>query len=172
MRTVNSAEPIGIHTTKEEAGTGQAQRTQRLLAGHHSRRRNQAFRCDSTAPSGCLIIGKKERFVLLQSAAKRTSELIEVELVLRHSKKVLRVELGIPEELEQRSVELVRSRLRRYQHRRTCASTVLSAVVIDQYFEFLDGVDRRQNRDATRGQFVVVDAIEQPICFLSPRTAH
>src|SRR5258708_35283565 len=143
MRTVKIAETVVFLLTDEEAGRGQAKGIQRVVAGHHSRRRNQAVRCDSTALSGCLIIGKKERFVLLQSAAKRTSELIEVELVLRHSKKVLRVELGIPVELEQRSLELVRSRLRRYQHRRSCARTALSAVVIMQYFEFLDGVDRR-----------------------------
>src|SRR5208282_2158133 len=110
--------------------------------------------------------------VLLKRSTQCPAKLIQIELLFRQCKSALRIEIGIAEELEQRSMQFVRSRLRGYQNRRTCACTVLGRVVIGQNLEFLDSVNRRQDRDAARGQFIIVDTIEQPIRFLCPRTAN
>ena len=65
-------------------------------------------------------------------------------------------------------MKIVGTRLSGYQHRGSRTRAVLRGVVISQDLEFLDGVDGRQNRNAARGQFVVVIAIEQPVGALGP----
>src|SRR5579872_5511039 len=96
-----------------------------------------------------LIVDEEERLVLLDWAAERTAELIQVELLAERREIAPRIQFRIAEKFEQRSVILVRSGLRRHQHRGTRASSPLGGVVVLQNLEFLDRVDRRQNRDAT-----------------------
>src|SRR5437867_12554987 len=51
----------------------------------------------------------------------------------------------------------------RNQHCWTCASTIFRRVVVGKDFEFLDGIDRRYDRNAACGEFVIVVSIENPI---------
>src|ERR1022692_2289514 len=60
-------------------------------------------------------------------------------------------------------MEGVRSRLGRYQHGRSRPFPILRRVVVSEDFEFLDGVDRRENRDPAFIQLVVVVTVEEPI---------
>ena len=111
-----------------------------------------------------LIIGEEESLVFLQRAAQRASELIQIEFLRRGSEEAACVQVCIAEELEQRPVEVIGPRLSRHQNGRTGACPIFRGVVKGQDLEFLDGIDGRENGDAARGQFVVVVAVEQPIC--------
>ncbi len=121
--------------------------------------------------SFCLIVNEEESFVLLNRAAERASELIEVELFLGKGEKAFCIELRVAEKLEKRTVQLIRSRFRGYQHGRTRAGTVLGRVVVGKNLEFLNGVNRREHCDAASRQFVIVHTIVQPIRAAGTRSA-
>jgi len=69
-------------------------------------------------------------------------------------------------------VELVRPRFGRDQYGRACAGAVLGRVVVGQDFEFLDGINRRQNRDTAGGQLIIVIVIVEPVGTLHARSAN
>ena len=118
------------------------------------------------------VVHKEERFVFLDRSTECGAKLIEIELLLEGSEVTLGVKLGIPQVLVKSSVKLVAARFCRYQHGWTRARSVLGRVVVSQNFEFLHGVNRRQNRDATRGELVVVVVVEQPIGALGARSSN
>ncbi len=99
----------------------------------------------------CLVIHEEESLVLLYGAAYRSAELIQVELFFGGGEKTARIEFGIAEELKQGPVQSVRPGFGRHQHGRTRSCAVFRRVVVGQNFEFLDGVNRRHNSQATGG---------------------
>ena len=84
----------------------------------------------------------------------------------------MRIQFRISEEFKQRTMKLVRTRLRGYQDGWTRARPPLCRVVVGQNLELLDGVNRRQDRDAACSQLVVVIAIEQPVRALGSRAPN
>src|SRR5579862_9504134 len=118
-----------------------------------------------------LIVEEEERFVFPDRAAKGSAELVQVKLLPECGEVAARVELRVAQELKQRSVVLVRSRLGGHQNGRTGPCSPLGGVVVLQHLEFLDGIDRRQNRNSAGRQLVVVVTIEQPVRALGARSA-
>src|SRR5439155_22419446 len=111
----------------------------------------------------CLVNLRKEGFVLLDCTAYRATELVQVELFFGASEETAALQLCVAKELKNRPVEAVAAGFRRHQHSGTRASTVFGRVVIGEDFEFLDGIDRRYDRNAACGEFVIVVSVEQPI---------
>src|SRR5438067_1722276 len=100
------------------------------------------------APSGALVIREKESLVLLNGSTESSTELVEVELLLRliDTKGIaVRVQLGIAEEFEQRSVKLIATGFGSDQHGRTCTRAEFRRIGVSENFEFLDRINRRQN---------------------------
>src|SRR3981081_1791338 len=113
-----------------------------------------------------LVIQEEECLVLLNGPAHRAAELVQVEFFACGGEIAASVKLGVPEELKERAVKLVRPRLRGQQNRRTRTGSVFRRIVVGENLEFLDGVDRRKNGYTTSGQLVVVVTIKQPVCTL------
>src|SRR5580658_311738 len=119
-----------------------------------------------------LPVTEEEELVFFDGAANRGAELIEVELFCIRGKKGTSVEIRVAEELEETAVELVASGFRRNQNGRAAACAKFSRIVIGEYFELLDRVDGRKNRNLARGQFVVVVAVQQPVRTVGAGSAH
>ncbi len=113
-----------------------------------------------------LIIQEEKCLVLVDRATQRSAKLVQIELLRRLSEVLIGIELGVAEELKQRSVPLVRSGLGRHQNSGPGALTVFSRVFIGEDLEFLDVVDRREDRDTAFIQLVVIVAVEQPVGLL------
>src|ERR1700732_5383630 len=117
------------------------------------------------------VVNEEERLILLNGPTQRTAELIEIELLLKRRKIALGIQIGVAKILVKRPVELVRARFRRYQHSGTRPRTIFRRVIVSENLKFLDGVDRRQNRNAARGELGVVVVVDQPARTLLARTA-
>ena len=87
-------------------------------------------------------------------------------------KVVPRIEVGVTEELEDAPMELIASRFRGHQNRGTAARSPFRRVIVGEHLKFLDRVNRRQDRDSARRQFVVIVAVQQPIRTIRARSAH
>src|SRR5258708_3712305 len=68
-------------------------------------------------------------------------------------------------------MKLIRTRFCGYKNGWACASAELRRIVVGENLEFLDGIDGGQNGDTAAGKFIVVDAVQKPICALGARTA-
>ncbi len=119
-----------------------------------------------------LAIHEKKRLVLLDRPANRAAKLVQVELLRRGGKVALGIEIGIAHKLEERAVNVVGSRFGGDQHGRTGTRSVFGGVGVGQYLELLNVIDRGKDADAARGQFVVVDAVQQPVRAVGTRAAH
>src|SRR5262249_7390636 len=119
-----------------------------------------------------LVVGEEKRLVLLDGTAQRGAELIQIELFLGCRKKAAGVQLRVAEKLKHRAVKLVGSGFRGHEHGGTRTRTIFCRIIVSKDLELLDSVNRRQNGDSTRCQFVVVVAIQQPIRALRARSTH
>ena len=118
-----------------------------------------------------LRIDEEKGLVFPDRAAYRTAPLIQVELLGAGGEEAPRIEARVAEVFEDGAVKLVRPRFGRHKHGRTRAGSVLRGIVIRQNLELLDGIERRQDRNAAGGQFIVVFAIEQPVGAVGARAA-
>src|SRR5882762_5589810 len=132
---------------------------------------NQSCEWDSLPLVPALVVNEEEGLVFPDGPAQRSAVLVQIEFLALGGEITAGIERSIAEELEQGTMELVRSRFRGDQHGRARTGAVLSRVVVGQNLEFLDGVNRRQNRNAAGGEFVVVVPIEQPVRALGARSA-
>src|ERR1700686_1634753 len=139
---------------------------------HHCSRGNQAGKRYSEALHLRLIVKKEESFVLSDRAAQRAAKLIQIKLVSSRSEIVAGIKDGVPKILEQSSVKLVRSRFCCDQNRRTRTLPPLRRVVVGQNLKFLDGIDRRKNRNPAFVELVIIVPVQHPICTLSSFPAH
>src|SRR6266849_674553 len=118
-----------------------------------------------------LAVDEKEGLILSNGATYRSAKLIQIELLRGGCEKALRVETGVTQKLEQRSVEGVRSRFCGHQYGRAGPRSILRGVVVREDLELLNGIDRRQNPDPPCRQFIVVVAVQQPVCAVGARSA-
>jgi hypothetical protein len=132
--------------------------------GNHPRERNPV------ALVFLLHIGEEEGLVFLDGAAQRAAKLIEIELFGGRGEEAAGIQVGIAEELENASVELVGARFRGHQNSRAAARPPFRRIVVSEDLEFLDGIDRRQNRNGAGSEFVVIVAVQQPIGAVGARS--
>ena len=78
----------------------------RKIAGPHRRGGHQSCEGNSVPLILLLKIGKEESLIFLDRTAQRSPELIQIEFFGRAGKETPRIEIGIAEELEHRSLEL------------------------------------------------------------------
>ena len=119
-----------------------------------------------------LIVEEEKRLIFPDRPTHCAAELVQIELFPAGGEITAGIEISVTEELEQRSVDLIGSGFRGYQHRRTRAGTILSGVSEGENLEFLNRVDRGQDRDSTSGKLVVVIAVEQPVGAAGAGAAH
>ena len=103
-------------TVRVARSSGIAVWIQSEVARHHGLRRNQAQERDAVALLLGFIVQEEERFVLLDRTSQRASELVEVEFFPRGREVTAGIKIRVSEVLEERSVELVRSRFCCHQH--------------------------------------------------------
>src|ERR1700687_4780920 len=108
-------------------------------------------------------IQKEKCLVLSNRPTDRSAKLIQVEFLGRTCEKALRIQARVPQELVQTPMKTIASGLRRKQHCWPRASSVLRGVVIGQNLKLLNRVDRREDRNASRCQLVVVNPVDQPV---------
>ena len=118
-----------------------------------------------------LAIDKEKRLVPRNRAAHRAAKLVQVELLRGVGKVALGIEIGIAHKLEERAVKIVGPGFGCDQHGGTGARSVFGGVGVGQHLELLNVIDRGKDADSARSQFVVVDAVQQPVRAVGPRAA-
>jgi hypothetical protein len=108
----------------------------------------------------------------VQRPADGAAKLIQIELLRGGSEVAFGIEIGVARKLEERAVNVVGAGFCGDEHRRSGARAVFRRVGVGENLELLNVVDRRENADATRSQFVVVDAIEKPVGAVGTRAAY
>src|SRR5713101_6154341 len=157
------SEIVRVQIAREGSRSSHAKRIGGKVSTNHRLCRDQTRKRNSSALPRPLIVHKKEGLVFLNGSAERPAELIQIEFVLRRSEILCGIQLRVAEKLKQGSVELVAALLGRHQYCRTRARAPFGGSIIGDDFEFLDSIDRRQDRDASRCQFIVIIAVEQPV---------
>ena len=109
-------------------------------------------------------IEEEKGLVLSNGAADRAAKMVQVELFRRGGKVALGIKRGVAQKFEERPVKIIGPGFRGDHHRGSCAGTVFGGVGVGQYLEFLNVVDRGEDADTARSQFVIVDAVQQPVC--------
>src|SRR5207249_6122596 len=104
--------------------------------------RNDRHVADSEAMTESFIVAEKKNAILLERTSAAGAELISPEwsdgtLI----EEIARIERAVPEKFENRSVELVRSRLRDDGHLRSGPLSVLGGVCARQHVELAHRVD-------------------------------
>src|SRR6059036_1031217 len=91
------------------------------------------------------IVAEEEHTIFFDGSTRAGAELISAEWSDRTLiEEIPRVERTVAQKFEDRSVELVCSRLRDDGHLRACTLSVLGGVCSCQYIEFANGVDSQQ----------------------------
>ena len=94
--------------TSAEDRTAIAERIVGEIAAAHGQRRNQAGEGNSLALILLLAIHEEERLVVADWAADRAAKLVQIEFRRCGVKVAFRVEIGIADEFEERSMEVIR----------------------------------------------------------------
>ncbi len=153
----------GVRIDDCKTGDGIAKWVSGEIAGPHGQRRHEACKGDALALEFLFAIDEEEGFVFDDGAADGAAELVQVELGGCLRKVVPGIQVGIAHKFEERPVKGIGPGLCADQHGRTRSCTVLGGVGVGQNLELLNVVDRGEDADTARGEFVIIDAIQQPI---------
>ena len=107
----------------------------------HGRRRNQTGEGNSLALILLLGIHEEKCLVAADGPSDRAAKLVQIELRGCSVKVALRVEGGVADELEDRSMEVICTRLGSDQHGRAGAGAIFRGITEGEHFEFRDIVD-------------------------------
>src|ERR1700733_6522162 len=97
-----------------------------------------------------LRIDEEKCLVVADRSPDRTPKLVQIELRGRSVKVALCVEVGVADEFEERSMEIVRAPFGCNQNRGPRACAKLGRVGVSQNLEFLNVVDRGEHPDPPR----------------------
>src|SRR5581483_3327277 len=139
------------------------------VAAPHLFSRHGGEEGEPLADAHTLVIPKEEGFIFENGAAKRAAKLVLVVLSLLGSiEEVAGVDVIVAQELEGGPVEYVCARFGIHQHGRAAAAPVLGGIVEGKDLELLNGVNGGHDGNGTRGQFVVVNAVQKPVVGVFP----
>jgi hypothetical protein len=147
-----------------ETGNRIAKSVAREIAGAHSQRRHQTRKRNAVALIFLFAIDEEKHLVLANGSANGAAKLVQVEFFRGGGKVALGIEIGIAHKFVERPVNVVGPGFCGDQHGGSGAGTVFGGVSVGKNLEFLNVIDRGENADTPCGQFVIVDAIEQPVC--------
>src|SRR5262245_28729720 len=125
------------------------------------------------------IVAEEEHTIFFDGSARAGAELISAEWSDRTLiEEIPRIERAVAQKFEDRSMELVCSRLRDHIHLRACTLSILGGVCTCQYIEFADGVDSQQisahaaGSDRKLARSAILDSIHQKQIFKRTPARH
>ena len=131
----------------------------------------QTRKRDAVALIFLFAIDEEKDLVLANGSADGASKLVQVELFRGGGKVALGIKIGIAHKFKERPVKFVGPGFCGDQHGGSGSRTVFGGVGVGQNLEFLNVIDRGENADTAGSQFVIVDAIQQPVRAVGTRAA-
>ena len=109
-------------------------------------------------------IDEEKGLVLSDGTANGAAKIVQVELLPRGGEVAVGIERGVAQKFVEGPVKVVGPGFCGDQHGGSGPGTVFGRIGVGQDLEFLNAIDGGENGDTARSEFVIVDAIQQPVC--------